>query len=95
VYSASTARRTPTPRPAARPTEGVLNRPQIEEAKHLRLVDGALQPAPVGHIPEVDERAGRARAGDAVAAGLVGVGEREARMDLDSAPGPCASAGGG
>jgi hypothetical protein len=80
---------------AARPAEGVLDRSQIEEAKHLSLVDGALHRAPVGHVAEVDERAGRAGAGDAIVAGLIGGGERDAGMDLDSGPGADASAGEG
>jgi hypothetical protein len=63
--------------------EQIAQAPQIEDAEHLGLVDGALGGAVTELGGEVEESAGDGGAGDAVDGGLVLPRERAAAVHDD------------
>src|SRR5581483_1619956 len=55
--------------------ELIPDRPQIEYAHHLRLVERSLEPPPLQDVREVEKGAGDGRARDVVLDGDVGSGQ--------------------
>ncbi len=74
--------------PRSRPLQRVLDGHQVEEAKHLRLINRPLDDALGLRVAQVDERPRDGRAGDAVHVGVVRCSEGGAGVDPDAGSPP-------